>query len=270
LMFAHKLNHKRKSQMKRKYIIIALVIAVVVIGLAYRPSTSPKNPVSVSPAPSQPSQKNKTESNLVDQASSISVVVNKGRRLPSSYVPAALVVPSVKLSQSAASENMHLRSEASTALEQLFAGAANSGVKLMLVSGYRSYSTQVSVYNGYVNTIGQAAADASSARPGFSEHQTGLAADVGDANGVCQLDQCFETTTAGKWLAANSYKYGFIVRYPKGKDNLTGYEYEPWHIRFVGTDVAEKINESGQTLEQYFNLPTYPDYTATPFELHSD
>jgi D-alanyl-D-alanine carboxypeptidase len=206
----------------------------------------------------------------IDEASSIWAVVNKGRALPQSYAPDNLVTPQVRLSSAASSENMHLRSEAASAMQNLIERANSEGVNLMLVSGYRSYATQVSTYNSYVASDGQAAADTYSARPGHSEHQTGLAADLGAVSGSCQLDACFGDTAEGKWLAANSYKFGFIVRYGKGNDKLTGYQYEPWHVRYVGKELAEQIQSSGQTLEQFFGLPSYSDYPASSFELHSD
>jgi D-alanyl-D-alanine carboxypeptidase len=195
------------------------------------------------------------------------VVVNKGRVLAADYIPVDLVVPNVPLSEASSSENMHLRSDAAPALEDLVAAAAKDSIKLMLVSGYRSYATQQAVYSGYVSSQGQAYADSTSARPGHSEHQTGLAADLGAAGAQCQLEKCFGDMVEGKWLAANAYKYGFIIRYQKDKTNLTGYDYEPWHIRFVGTDLAAELNKTGQTMEQFFGLPAYTDYPAQQYDL---
>jgi D-alanyl-D-alanine carboxypeptidase len=205
-----------------------------------------------------------------DQAGSLWAVVNKGRVLPSNYEPNDLVVPKVALSDSSSSQNMLVRAQAAQALQQMFAAASAKSIKLMLVSGYRSYDIQQSVYSGYVSSVGQTSADVSSARPGHSEHQTGLAADIGDISRNCQLEQCFDATPAGKWLSANAYKYGFIIRYRKDKQSLTGYEYEPWHIRYVGEALAGQINKTGQTLEQFFGLPAFSAYPAQSFELHSD
>jgi len=255
-----KAKRKKRHLLKALAIFIILAIAILLFHelLTTMPTQNPKS------KNNQPDHSSKAEFSKTqyptDKSSSLWVVVNKGRQLPSNYVPGELVVPNVALSESAASENMHLRSNAANAMEHMFQAASADNIKLMLVSGYRSYATQVSVYNGYVSTIGQAAADASSARPGHSEHQTGLAADVGEISRACQLDQCFETTAAGRWVAANAYKYGFIVRYQKGKDSLTGYEYEPWHLRYVGQALALQINDSDQTLEEFFGLADYPDY----------
>jgi D-alanyl-D-alanine carboxypeptidase len=171
----------------------------------------------------------------IDEASSVTVVVNKKHKLPENYAPG-------------------LRSITSNALSQLTNAATNAGIKLKTISSYRSYSTQVSTYNKWVNQSGQAAADTFSARPGHSEHQTGLAVDVGASNGTCDLETCFGNTPEGKWVAANAQNYGFIIRYPNGKDAITGYQYEPWHLRYVGVDIAKAVVASGLTLDQYFGI----------------
>jgi D-alanyl-D-alanine carboxypeptidase len=124
-----------------------------------------------------------------------------------------------------------------------------------IVSAYRSYNTQTNTYNGYVAQYGQATADTFSARPGHSEHQTGLAVDVGNANGDCELEICFGSTNFGEWLKNNAPSYGFIIRYPEGKESATGYQYEPWHLRFVGQDTAALIFYSGgKTMDEYFGV----------------
>lgn len=114
-----------------------------------------------------------------------------------------------------------------------------------LLSGYRSYDTQVSLYNDYVARDGQELADTYSARPGHSEHQSGLCFDVGN------IDNDYGSTTAGQWLEKNCASYGFIIRFPQGKEAITGYQYEPWHIRYVGTDHATAIMNSGLCLAEY-------------------
>lgn len=205
----------------------------------------------------------------INDPTSLWVVVNKGRGLSSSFAPSNLVVPKVKNHYGNSSNDSHLRSEASDALVSMFDAASKQGLNLILYSGYRSYSEQASVNSNFASSIGQSATDQSSARAGHSEHQTGLAADISSSDGKCDIDQCFENTSAGKWLASNAYQYGFILRYPKDKQNLTGYEYEPWHFRYVGVDLAEEINKTGQTLEQFFDLPNFTDYPATSYELKS-
>lgn len=131
------------------------------------------------------------------------------------------------------------------ALKQLQNGANANGYDMPLLSGYRSFDYQVSLYNNYVARDGQAAADRYSARPGYSEHQTGLAFDIGE------LDNNYGNTPAGQWLAEHAHEYGFIIRYPQEKESVTGYMYEPWHVRYLGTDLASSIYASGLALEEY-------------------
>lgn len=248
----------------KKLLILFLLIIVVSTIVIWRQKNPADSTNVTSPSSGQSSSSSsKTQTNesfiksqySVNDPSSLWVVVNKGRVLPVDYVPANL------------SENMQLRPESATALENLESGAAKDGLKIVLVSGYRSYATQKSVYASYSASQGQAAADTFSARAGHSEHQTGLAADVGASSGKCQLDKCFGETSEGKWLAVNAYKYGFIIRYQKDKQNLTGYDYEPWHLRYAGIDLATQIHTSEQTLEQFFDLPAFSDYPSTSYEL---
>ena len=139
-------------------------------------------------------------------------------------------------------------SEANTALEKLQTAGRLEGYSLKLVSGYRSYSTQKSIYNSYLNRWGSEYTDTVSARPGHSEHQTGLAFDVGE------LNNNYGNTKEGIWLKENCHKYGFILRYLKGKEDITGYAYEPWHIRYVGVEVATEIMNKNITLEEYLGI----------------
>jgi zinc D-Ala-D-Ala carboxypeptidase len=195
--------------------------------------------------------------------SSIWVLVNKRRPLtPKNYAPADLTMPSVPL-RVPGNESMQLRAPTARALEQLFAAAKTDNINLMLSSGYRSYTYQVNLYNGYVKTQGQAQADNQSARPGYSEHQTGLAADVEPASRNCEVDSCFGGTPEGKWIAANAYKYGFIVRYTADKQQVTGYEPEPWHIRYIGVSLATELHKQNiKTLEEFFDTGAAPNYSS--------
>lgn len=138
--------------------------------------------------------------------------------------------------------------EAVAALKTIQEAAEKENLSLPLKSGYRSYSTQKSLYNRYLTNNGKVYADGISARAGHSEHQTGLAFDVG------YVAESFGNTAAGKWLEANCHKYGFIIRYPKYKELITGYNYEPWHIRYVGVEVATEIMENNLTLEEYLGV----------------
>jgi D-alanyl-D-alanine carboxypeptidase len=129
--------------------------------------------------------------------------------------------------------------------------AAQQGLNIWLSSGFRSYDYQAQIYNNYVARDGQAAADTYSARAGYSEHQTGLAIDVN------QIDDSFAGTPEAIWLENHCHEYGFILRYPQGKQSITGYQYESWHIRYVGTDMSYPIHASGLTLEEYFGIDSY-------------
>ncbi|MFD1213606.1 D-alanyl-D-alanine carboxypeptidase family protein [Arthrobacter sp. GCM10027362] len=188
----------------------------------------------------------------IDTASSLQVVVNKQRPLdPATYVPSALVRVT----------GLKVRAEAADAYKKLSRAAKADGVAITLVSGYRSYAQQESLYNDYVRQYGQQVADTLAARPGFSEHQTGLAVDIGNPSGSCALAECFESTPAGRWAAAHAEEYGFVIRYPKGSGEVTGYSYEPWHLRYVGPALAKEFELSGEaTLEEFFGLPAAPDY----------
>ena len=142
--------------------------------------------------------------------------------------------------------NNKLRKVAAEAFMKMADAAKLDNISLKNASGYRNYEYQETLYNDYVKRDGKEAADTYSARAGYSEHQTGLATDIN------QINDAFENTDAFKWLSENAYKYGFILRYPKDKENLTGYKYEPWHYRYVGTTVAKQIYEEDLTFEEYY------------------
>lgn len=180
----------------------------------------------------------------------ILILVNKNNRAPA--VPMALVKPNVTPTKEAYSENIYMRPEAARALEELFAGAAQEGVTLYATSGYRSYSTQKAIFERKLEKMDEKAANASVAKPGYSEHQTGLAMDLeGQTTLGTGLTAEFGESPEGKWVAANCHKYGFIIRYPKDKTNITGYIYEPWHVRYVGKEAAQEMTQLGVTFEEY-------------------
>jgi len=196
----------------------------------------------------------------IEDPASIWLVVNKTRKLPAGFVPSGLVAPNVALRFSGTNEQMKMRQDAATALEGLFASAKSSSYNLLLYSGYRSEAFQNQVYSSYVKRDGQAKADTFSARPGYSEHQTGLSVDLSSSGLTCAVETCFGDSPEGKWLAAHAHEHGFIIRYPEGKQSVTGYQYEPWHTRYVGKELAEEISKTGQTLEEFFALPPAADY----------
>ncbi|MFF0825726.1 D-alanyl-D-alanine carboxypeptidase family protein [Brevibacillus sp. NPDC003359] len=189
----------------------------------------------------------------VTNETDLSVVVNKQRALPADYIPPDLVEPNVPFPFDEKVEKRLLRAEAAQALEELFAKAKTEGIELYAVSGYRSYKTQRSLYETYVRTQGAEHAAAYSAVPGKSEHQTGLAMDVSGYDASTRLEESFSETPEGIWLAANCADFGFVIRYLKGKEDTTGYAYEPWHLRYVGKEMAKEIMADGLTLEDYFS-----------------
>lgn len=193
---------------------------------------------------------------------SVHVLVNKATPLdPEDYEPEDLEVPDVPQDNG----GQELSHDAAKALEALFAAAESEGLSLSLVSAYRGFDYQETVYNGYVAESGQEAADAVSARPGHSEHQTGLAADISFAgNEDCLLRKCFAETEEGQWLAENGPDHGFIIRYPEGDTDVTGFDYEPWHLRYLGEETAAAVEESGLPLEEYWGEPAAPDYPDAP------
>ncbi|MDE6035499.1 MAG: M15 family metallopeptidase [Ruminococcus sp.] len=158
------------------------------------------------------------------------LVVNKSYPLPPDYDPKGLTACTMK------------------AFRKMSCCARRDGINLRIYSGFRSYEYQNSLYKRYVSEYGQEVTDTFSARAGFSEHQSGMAMDVNTA------DDSFDGTPEAVWLAENAWKYGFIIRYPKDKQHITGYKYEPWHIRYVGYDVARKLYCSGMTLEEYLEI----------------
>lgn len=191
---------------------------------------------------------------VVAEPEAITVLVNKKFALPQDYAPEDLVEPNVPFIFEEKLEKRKLRREAAEALEALFAAAEEDGILLAGVSGYRSYNTQKGLYNWYVSRDGREAADRYSARPGHSEHSTGLAMDVSGVDGKCAATDCFGDTPEAAWLAEHVYDYGFIIRYPEGKEDITGYKYEPWHLRYVGVEMSTEIRDLGLTLEEYTAL----------------
>ena len=254
-------------------IVSVLALAAIVVGSSVacapiRNAFGGDTPASTpwqSPAPTPTATPTATPTNGFDKAAfsiddptSYWLVVNKLRPLnPISYGPSDLVTVPVAHDNPAI-----MRGAASAALVQMFAaGAAEGAGQMQVQSAYRSYPVQVRVYNGWVSRLGQAQADIQSARPGFSEHQSGLAVDISTVPLKCTLGACFGTTPQGEWLAANAWRFGYLLRYPADKTAVTGYEYEPWHFRYIGVPLATELHKEGvETLEEFFGLPPAPDY----------
>ena len=182
--------------------------------------------------------------NTIYSPTTYDFVVNKNNKLTNDYVPSDLEL----IDNEYAYEDKYLRHEAKVAFEKMASNAKRDGFNIIAVSTYRSYDYQDKLYNGYVKDKGFYYADMASARKGHSEHQTGLAVDV--SNNTLDYDN-FENTKEFTWMINNSYKYGFILRYPKAKFHITGFKYEPWHYRYVGDDAAKYIHDNDITLEEY-------------------
>ncbi len=191
---------------------------------------------------------------VVANPTSVAVLVNKQYMLPDGYDPTDLVYPDVPFTFNDKREKRQMRKVAADALEKMFAGAEKDGVHLLGASGYRSYATQKSLFDYYVQRDGKEKAKTYSAIPGHSEHQTGLAIDLAGKSSQCIISDCFANTVEAKWLAKHASEYGFIIRYPKGKEDITGYKYEPWHMRYVGKDTAQEIASKEITLEKYMGV----------------
>lgn len=275
---------RTRRRRKRLTITISVACAVALIaggGIAWAAATgvwsgtktSPQSPPTPQEAPPQPAPKPVPEPTPepepepapepspqyppgIDDPNSLQVVVNKLRPLnPIDWAPDDLRVPGAPNDGATT-----LRDAAATAYEQMFAAAQADGVWFTMISGYRSYSRQVTLFDQYTARDGLAAALTYSARPGFSEHQTGLTADFDDGAG-CMLDYCFGETAAGQWLRGNAYRFGYILRYDLGEEPVVGYMYEPWHFRYVGPEVAGEMHAQGiVNLEDYYGLPAAPDY----------
>lgn len=193
----------------------------------------------------------------LDDPESLWVIVNKARTfIPVDYAPTDLVTPDVR-----SSFEPLLREEAAVALRELFDAAETEGINLTLQSSYRSYRVQKRIKADSVAHWGQSVSDGRSARAGHSEHQSGLTVDLTGRAGTCTLQECFSQTPEGLWLADNSWRFGFVLRYLDGATPITGYVFEPWHFRYVGFDLAEEIwNQGYPTLEEFFGLDPAPDY----------
>jgi D-alanyl-D-alanine carboxypeptidase len=200
----------------------------------------------------------------IDDADSIWVVVNKQRQISLlRYKPENLVFPEFPRPGIQNPFSLQLRQEAAVATVEMARAMKDEGAgTLILNSGFRTYKNQQGLYNRTRDTRGLAVAEKLSARPGHSEHQLGLAADFSARGQGCVILTCFGNTEAGRWLEENAHEYGFILRYPKGYRAITGFQYEPWHFRYVGVELAMEMKTTGiKTLEQFWAIKPAPSYT---------
>ena len=182
----------------------------------------------------------------IENPNNIDVLVNKNNKLDAYYIPNDLELINVEF----ATEDKYMRKEAKEHFEKLSSAAKKNNYEIIAVSTYRNYEYQDKLFNYYVETKGLEYALECSARQGHSEHQTGLAVDVMGSNK--DYDE-FEQSKEFDWMIKNCYKYGFILRYPRGKENITGFKYEPWHYRYVGVNLAKYLYENNLTLEEYYS-----------------
>lgn len=262
------LNNRSKIILRKKIklLIVAFTIGYCVYIFIIQRQTTPQPsiPTSEKNIISKSDEKkihSPTYAYSIDKPYSLWVVINKQRPIqPLEFTP-EVVTPKVVLKGKPGDINMKLTKETAEALEALFENARQAGHGLMVSSAYRPYSYQVNVYNRIVAMKGQYAADQESARPGHSEHQTGLAVDIAPASKECDLHPCFAETNEGKWLSENAWRFGFILRYPDSKNSITGYSFEPWHYRYVGKELAQDMRQRDiKTMEEYFSTGPAADY----------
>lgn len=187
---------------------------------------------------------------------SLQVLVNKHHPVPANWTAPDLVSAGVVGNR----EGMLLRRPAAQALQGMVAAARADGIELLLVSAHRTYDYQAGLYSSSIQRNGQAHANRYSARPGHSEHHTGLAADLAAADGTCTLQGCFADTPEGRWIAQHAVEHGFVIRYPQGSEPITGYGAEPWHLRYLGVEQAQAVMEAGGIVETAWGAAPAPDY----------
>ncbi|MBR3358485.1 MAG: M15 family metallopeptidase [Solobacterium sp.] len=211
------------------------------------PSPTPETVPTPTPTPTPHIEEYDTET-----TESIQKVINLSHMIPQTYIPGDMRVPNVPVYG-----DQRMREEAAAAMEEMFAAAARDGYQLYLACGYRSYDKQMEIYESYVRDRGQKEADRIDAHPRASEHQLGLGADLCTTDGGCAFDYCFAERPEYSWLKENSWKYGYIERYPDGKESITRIKYSPWHYRYVGIDLADQLYHSGLCMEEYFEISAY-------------
>jgi D-alanyl-D-alanine carboxypeptidase len=217
------------------------------------PTAAPGTPTATATSPGGPQQPGGGGTTTPDTAiilpcGDILVPLDKERRLPADCAPPSLQQLPAEHTYNGA---QYLRPDAAGAMLDMIAAAAEEGLELYVVSSYRSYQTQVGLYAYWVSVLGEAQAARISARPGHSEHQLGTTADLSTPAVGSEPGEAFGDTPEGRWVAANSWRFGFIISYPAGKEAITGYAYEPWHVRWVGEGVAASVHNSGLTLREY-------------------
>lgn len=243
-----------KKLMAIMIVLLAILIAMMSTILWKNKDVHQEEHKQVEPSTTTESKQPVVEKKTYDTItpSSLTFIVNKKHPLKEEYEPSDLVKVSVPTN----GKEIQLRKEANDQLDQLFQAAKEAGFSLRLGSGYRSYSYQKSLYSSYAQKIGKAETDKVSARPGYSEHQLGLAVDILGQDSTFDFSRKFETQPEAIWLKEHAPEYGFILRYPKGKESTTGYNFEPWHFRYLGKEIVKEIHDKSKelTLEEFFEV----------------
>jgi len=245
---------------RKKFISLFLLLMLLCFGCG-----TPEVPISEEPPNHETNGEQKEEPGLGPEKNSVVdelksdidagylILVNKTNGLANDYKPDDLA--DIKyFAADRSAEGRFMRETAADAFHRLVEEASSQGIEILMTTAYRSYGFQSTLYNNYVAQHGQASADRFSARPGYSEHQTGLAVDVSAASVDYSLTRDFAKTDEGIWVAANAHVFGFIIRYPEDREEQTGYLYEPWHLRYVGVTAAKHIFENEMILEEYLQF----------------
>lgn len=242
---------KEKADKKNNFCAGLLIVCIfLVFQFIILPYSESENVGKEAAVPVFPSEE--IEELKVAKASEYLILVNKSHKIDPEYVPSDLVMLK-HVAEDRPPKYQKMRKVAADAFEHLAKDAQKDGCKLRATSAFRPYKYQEKLHKAYEQTDSSQKVEQYSAKPGYSEHETGLAVDVSAESVGYELVEELEDTKEGKWIVKNAHKYGFILRYPKGKKSITGYMYEPWHLRYVGEDVAKKIYEEKVTLEEYLD-----------------
>lgn len=246
-------NNQKQVRKTNNKLILACAVCLVLLGFGFYTKIINKNKSVFTPQVQSAVTTFNRNLYSTTEPSSPWVIVNKQRPLPDSFVPANLRVPNMTLRLPAEDEEMMLAEPAAVALETLAAAAEKDGMSIMMGSGYRSIQRQTIVYETSIASIGVEETNKVSAVPGTSEHHTGLAVDLEETDRQCEFLPCFAATNLYKWLQQNAHLYGFILRYTEKNTAQTGYDFEPWHYRYVGKELATYLhNKPNESLESLF------------------
>lgn len=260
-----KRRKKRKINKTNSLIVVLIFMLVVILGAtlvmrlfskeskSVATSTQPTT-ITPSPTPVVDNTPRGEGNTAFTDTESLLLLANKKHKLPDGYVPSDLVT--IPAEYDYYNYGCQLKEEAANALVAMLQAANAEGLYPKATTTYRDESFQATLYNNYAGTYGTESADTFSSRPGYSDHQTGLAADIScEANGW-ELSEDFENTAEGQWLAQHAHEYGFIMRYPKDKQDITGYTYEPWHFRYIGVEYATALYETdpNESFEEFFEV----------------